>query len=96
MGLIVRAPSPLAPGIKLVRRECVPSLRLRDSLLRAADGDIGSFSRLCFLLLGVRLNVGGAGIRVTLSVLDGGPMADIVSEFVGGWRFVGDARFMGR
>jgi len=95
VGLIVRAPSPLAPGIKLVRRECVPSFTLRDSLLRATDGDIGSFSTPCFLLLGVRFNVVGAGIRVTLSVVDGGPMAVMVSEFAGVWRFVGDARLIG-
>ena len=48
MGLIVLAPSPLAPGMKLVRRECGLSLGASESLFRALAGDIGSFSTVAF------------------------------------------------
>ena len=78
--------------MKLVRRECVPSLTPRESLLRAAEGDIGSCSRSDFFLLGVRFRVAGAGILLTLAVVvDGGPILDMVSCWVGAARFVGDA-----
>jgi hypothetical protein len=43
VGLIVLAPSPLAPGKKLVLRE-TESFIPRDNLFRADAGDIGSFS----------------------------------------------------
>jgi hypothetical protein len=88
----VRAPRPLAPGIKLVRRECVPSFTPRESLFRAAEGDIGSCSRFDFFLLGARFSVAGAGILLTLDVVvDGGGMLDIVRDWVGAARLVGDA-----
>jgi hypothetical protein len=90
VGLIVRAPRPLAPGIKLVRRVCKLSFGARESLFRALEGDMGSFSTLPFLRPGA---VGTANFA-DLSVV-GGPIDDIVDAIVVPVRLCGDARFIG-
>jgi len=90
VGLIVLAPSPLAPGIKLVRLECIPSFETIESLFRALEGDNGSFSTLAFLRLGVAGTANFPGLSV------GGPMNDIVADVAvparlwGGGRLTGD------
>jgi hypothetical protein len=89
VGLIVLAPRPLAPGMKLVRRAWEPSFGATESLVRALDGDIGSFSMLAFLRLGVETTT-----FPVLSVV-GGPMEDIVAEVLGPMRFCGEDRFTG-
>ena len=74
MGLIVLAPRPLAPGIKLVRRLCEASLAGPNSLFRALAGDKESFS---ILVLWRAVNDGAINDEVLslpdLSVL-GGPI----------------------
>jgi hypothetical protein len=75
VGLIVLAPRPLAPGMKLVRRECELSLLPTESLLRALPGDMGSFSILPL----VRVN-GGTANRSDF-VVAGGPI-NVVTEDV--------------
>ena len=80
VGLIVLAPRPLAAGIKLVLRECEPSL-IGSNLFRALVGDNGSFSMLPLWRLVI---VGTTNLPVLSKVLSvrGGPMEDRAIEDV--------------